>query len=70
MIFWFFRGGDGRRGSGEEEEKERETETDTEPRYITSHTTLTHLPFLQLSVVFLVIPDNLNAYVSVYVNIP
>ena len=64
---------------GEEEEKEKkekqkqtQTQNHIGPRDTTSHTTLTHLPFLPLSVVFLVIPDNLHVYtykIYVYVSV-
>ena len=71
MIFWFFRGCDGIRGKErekrkKEKEKQKQTQNHTEPRYITSHTTHTHLPFLPLSVVFLMIPDNLYVHMYMY----
>ena len=67
---------------GEEREKRKEiqkqkkTQNHTKPRYITSHTTHTHLPFFPPSVVFLMVHDNLyvskyiHVYVSVFVYIP
>ena len=61
--------GEERRGR-RERKKERETETDTKPHYITSHTTHTHLPFLPLSVVFLIfmiISDRFWPLMSVFV---
>ena len=67
MMWWFFGGCDGSRGRGEGEEKERETET--EPPITTLHhiTHNTHAPpFLPPSVVFLMVHDNLYAYLCFY----
>ena len=42
--------------------KKKQTQNHTEPRYITSHTTHTHLLFLPPSGVFLMVHENLNVY--------
>ena len=52
-----------------QKEKQKQTQNHTEPRYITSHTTHTHLPFLTPSVVFLMVHDNLYVYIYIYIYI-
>ena len=45
-------GAEGEEREKRKKEKQAQTQNHKEPRYITSHTTHKHLPFLPLSVVF------------------
>ena len=57
--------GEEREKRKKEKQKQKQTQNHTEPRYITSHTTHTHLLFLPPSVVFLMVHDNVYVSLSI-----